>query len=87
MLANVGSDLWDWVTDVFGRIGELSNYWLALALALKTAESALIAVGWRNILTTAYPRSGLSYSHVLGAHRREERPSTQLHRRRPERRR
>jgi uncharacterized membrane protein YbhN (UPF0104 family) len=60
-------DLWDWVAGVFGRIGDVSIYWLLLALALKTAESAFIAVGWRNILRAAYPRSGLSFKTAWGA--------------------
>lgn len=59
--------LWDWVAGVFGRIGDVSVYWLLLALTLKTAESALIAVGWRNILRAAYPRSGLSFKTAWGA--------------------
>jgi uncharacterized membrane protein YbhN (UPF0104 family) len=67
ILANVASDLWGWVTDVFGRIGDMSIYWLVLALALKTAESALIAVGWRNILDTAYPQGGLTFRTAWGA--------------------
>ena len=61
------ADLWDWVAGVFGRINDVSIYWLLLALALKTAESALIAVGWRNILRAAYPRSGLSFKTTWGA--------------------
>jgi uncharacterized membrane protein YbhN (UPF0104 family) len=60
-------DLWDWVAGVFGRIGDVSIYWLLLALALKTAESAFIAVGWRNILCAAYPRSALSFKTTWGA--------------------
>ena len=67
LIANVGSDLWDWVTDVVGRIGDMSIYWLMLALVLKTAESALIAVGWRNILDTAYPEGGLTFRTAWGA--------------------
>jgi uncharacterized membrane protein YbhN (UPF0104 family) len=58
---------WDWIAGVFGRIGDVSVYWLVLALALKTAESAFIAVGWRNILRAAYPRSGLSFKTSWGA--------------------
>jgi hypothetical protein len=61
LLANVLGDLWNWVAGVFGRIGDLSIYWLVLALALKTAESAFIALGWRNILRAAYPHGGLSF--------------------------
>jgi uncharacterized membrane protein YbhN (UPF0104 family) len=61
------ADLWDWVAGVFGRINDVSVYWLVLALALKTAESAFIALGWRNILRAAYPRSGLSFKTSWGA--------------------
>jgi hypothetical protein len=52
---------------VFGRIGDVSPYWLLLALALKTGESALIGLGWRNILRAAYPRSALSFRTAWGA--------------------
>lgn len=61
------ADLWDWVAGVFGRINDISVYWLLLALALKTAESAFIALGWRNILRAAYPGSGLSFKTSWGA--------------------
>jgi uncharacterized membrane protein YbhN (UPF0104 family) len=65
--ADVLGDLGSWVGGVFGRIGDVSIYWLLLALALKTAESAFIAVGWRNILHAAYPRAGLSFKTAWGA--------------------
>ena len=45
--------LWNWVVGVVERIGDVSIYWLLLALALKTAESAFIGLGWRNILRAA----------------------------------
>jgi uncharacterized membrane protein YbhN (UPF0104 family) len=61
------ADLWDWVAGVFERIDDVSIYWLFFALALKTAESALIGVGWRNILRASYPRSGLSFRTAWGA--------------------
>ena len=64
---NVLGDLWDWVVGVFERIGDVSVYWLVLALALKTAESAFIGLGWRNILRVAYPRSGLSFKTAWAA--------------------
>ena len=67
MTANVLGDLWNWVTGVFGRIGDVSIYWLLLALALKTAESAFIGLGWRNILRAAYPQSRLSFKTAWGA--------------------
>jgi uncharacterized membrane protein YbhN (UPF0104 family) len=59
--------LWSWVGDVLGRIGDVSVYWLILALALKTAESALIGLTWRNILRAAYPGGGLSFKTAWGA--------------------
>src|SRR5262245_14379445 len=56
-----------WVGGVFERIGDVSIYWLVLALGLKTAESALIGLGWRNILRAAYPQSGLTFKTAWGA--------------------
>ena len=61
MLASVLGDLWNWVAVVFERIGDVSPYWLVVALALKTCESALIGLTWRNILRAAYPKSGLAF--------------------------
>src|SRR6266516_7240795 len=67
LFANVAGDLWNWVVGVFVRIGDVSIYWLVLALALKTAESALIGLSWRNILHAAYPGGGLSLKTAWGA--------------------
>jgi uncharacterized membrane protein YbhN (UPF0104 family) len=61
------ADLWHWAAGVFTRIDDISIYWLLFALALKTAESAFIGVGWRNILRAAYPRSGLTFKTSWGA--------------------
>ncbi len=61
------ADLGDWAAGVVERINDVSIYWLLFALALKTAESALIGVGWRNILRAAYPRSRLSFKTAWGA--------------------
>jgi uncharacterized membrane protein YbhN (UPF0104 family) len=58
--------LWNWLAGVFERIGDLSIYWLVLALALKAAESAFIGLGWRNILRAAYPKSDLSFKTAWG---------------------
>ena len=52
---------------MFGHIGDVSVYWLVLALALKTAESAFIGLGWRNILRAAYPKANLSFKTAWGA--------------------
>ena len=58
---------WDWVAGVLGRIGDVSVYWLVLALALKTAESAFIGLTWKNILHAAYPHSKLTFKTSWGA--------------------
>jgi uncharacterized membrane protein YbhN (UPF0104 family) len=57
----------DWVADVVHRIGDVPVYWLVLALALKTIESALIGLTWRNILRAAYPKADLSFKTAWGA--------------------
>jgi hypothetical protein len=61
LLANLLGDLWDWVVGVVRRVADVHVGLLILALALKTAESAFIGLGWRNILRAAYPRSDLSF--------------------------
>jgi uncharacterized membrane protein YbhN (UPF0104 family) len=66
-MADVLDRLWEWVVGVVDRIGDLSVYWLLLALLLKTTESALIGLGWRNILRAAYPHSDLSFKTAWGA--------------------
>jgi uncharacterized membrane protein YbhN (UPF0104 family) len=66
-MAGLLGQFWDWVVGVFERIGDLSLYWLLLALLLKTAESALIGLGWRNILRAAYPQAKLSFKTAWGA--------------------
>jgi uncharacterized membrane protein YbhN (UPF0104 family) len=58
---------WHWIVGVVERIGQVSVYWLLLALVLKTAESAFIGLGWRNILRAAYPESRLSFKTAWGA--------------------
>jgi uncharacterized membrane protein YbhN (UPF0104 family) len=67
LLAGVLGHFWGWLTDVVARIGDVSFYWLLLALALKTGESAFIGLGWRNILDAAYPRANLPFKTAWGA--------------------
>lgn len=67
MLATVQGDLWNWVSGVFERIGDVSPYWVVLALGLKTCESALLGLTWRNILRAAYPKGNLSFKTAWGA--------------------
>ena len=61
MLANVLGDLWGWIAEVVGRIGDMSVYWLVLALGLKTVDSGFIGLAWRNILRAAYPGSNVPF--------------------------
>jgi uncharacterized membrane protein YbhN (UPF0104 family) len=67
VLASVLGDLWNWVAGVFERIGDVSPYWLVVALALKTCESAFIGLTWRNILRAAYPKGGLAFRTAWAA--------------------
>ena len=65
--ASVFGDAWHWVVHVFVRMADISPYWLVLALALKTGESALIGLAWRNILRASYPQSGVPFKTAWGA--------------------
>ena len=65
--------LWHWTAGVFAHIGDISAYWLVLALALKTCESALIALAWRNILDAAYPKAKVPFRTAWAALRAERR--------------
>jgi uncharacterized membrane protein YbhN (UPF0104 family) len=67
LVATVLGDLWNWVSGVFERIGDVSPWWIVLALALKTCESALLGLTWRNILRAAYPHGNLSFKTAWGA--------------------
>jgi uncharacterized membrane protein YbhN (UPF0104 family) len=66
-LASVPGDVWHWVARVGERIADISPYWLALALALKTTESAFIGLVWRNILRASYPGSNVAFKTAWGA--------------------
>src|SRR5512133_4106146 len=59
--------LWQWTAGVVAQIGDVSAYWLVPALALKTCESALIALSWRNILDAAYPKAKVPFKTAWGA--------------------
>jgi len=58
---------WHWVEHVAARVADISPYLLVLALALKTAESALIGLVWRNILRASYPQGGVRFKTAWGA--------------------
>jgi uncharacterized membrane protein YbhN (UPF0104 family) len=66
-LATVLGGVWHWVVHVVERMGDISPYWLVLALTLKTGESALIGLVWRNILRASYPKSRVRFKTAWGA--------------------
>ena len=70
-----------WIADVVERIGDVSPYLLVLALALKTGESGLIGLAWRNILRASYPESEVRLRRPGARHRAAPR-STRSSRRR-----
>jgi uncharacterized membrane protein YbhN (UPF0104 family) len=57
-----------WVREVFDQVGSISLPLLLLALTFHSCETVLNALAWRNILRRAYPASGVSFRHVLGAY-------------------
>jgi hypothetical protein len=65
-LATVLGGVWHWVVHVVERMGDISPYWLVLALTLKTGESALIGLVWRNILRASYPKSRVRFKTAWG---------------------
>jgi uncharacterized membrane protein YbhN (UPF0104 family) len=67
LFASVPGNVWQWVVHVVERMGDVSPYWLVVALALKTGESALIGLVWRNILRASYPGSGVQFKTAWGA--------------------
>ena len=67
LLVAVLGGLRHWIAEVVERIGDLSPYLLVLALALKTGESGLIGLAWRNILRASYPESEVRFKTAWGA--------------------
>jgi uncharacterized membrane protein YbhN (UPF0104 family) len=67
LVAAVLGDVWHWTVRVFERMGDVSPFWLVLALVLKTGESACIGLAWRNILRASYPKSGVRFKTAWGA--------------------
>ena len=53
---------------VADRLGSASLVLLAVAVLLHVARVVARARAWHNIVTTAYPASGLRYRHSLGAY-------------------
>jgi Lysylphosphatidylglycerol synthase TM region len=53
------SQLWDAMTSVSVPL-------LVLGIVLQTAQTALVALAWRNILRASYPEGGVRYRTILG---------------------
>lgn len=67
-MGDVLDDVAGWFARVAEELGQVSIGLLLLALALMTAQYALDALAWRNILRAAYPAGGVRYPSVFGAY-------------------
>jgi uncharacterized membrane protein YbhN (UPF0104 family) len=66
MPATVLGDVGDWIARLVGHLDDVEPYWLVIALALKTGESAFIGLTWRNILRASYPRANVAFKTAWG---------------------
>jgi uncharacterized membrane protein YbhN (UPF0104 family) len=67
VLFTIVVEAWGWASSVPARVGDVPPTLLALGLALRTAESALGGLVWRNILRAAYPTSRVAFKTAWGA--------------------
>jgi hypothetical protein len=67
LLFTVVVEVWGWASSVPDRVGDMPPTLLALGLALRTTESALLGLVWRNILRAAYPTSRVAFKTAWGA--------------------
>jgi uncharacterized membrane protein YbhN (UPF0104 family) len=54
-----------WLESLWDNLTAVSLPLLILGLAFQTAQTALVALAWRNILRAAYPEGGVRYRSVL----------------------
>ncbi len=67
LLLTVVVEVWGWASSVPDRVGDMPPTLLALGVALRTAESALLGLVWRNVLRAAYPQSRVAFKAAWGA--------------------
>src|SRR5262245_62721548 len=55
----------DWFQSLWDELTSISVSLLILGLAFQTAQTAFVALAWRNILRAAYPDGGVRYRQTL----------------------
>jgi len=56
----------DWLSQLWDTLTSVSVPLLILGLVFQTAQTALVALAWRNILRASYPEGGVNYRATLG---------------------
>jgi uncharacterized membrane protein YbhN (UPF0104 family) len=56
----------DWLSQLWDTLTSVSVPLLVLGLVFQTAQTALVALAWRNILRASYPEGGVRYRKILG---------------------
>ena len=56
----------DWLSQLWDTLTSVSVPLLVLGLAFQTAQTAFVALAWRNILRASYPEGGVRYRTILG---------------------
>ena len=56
----------DWLSQLWDTLTSVSVPLLVLGLAFQTAQTAFVALAWRNILRASYPEGGVTYRTTLG---------------------
>jgi uncharacterized membrane protein YbhN (UPF0104 family) len=56
----------DWLSQLWDTLTSVSVPLLILGLVFQTAQTALVALAWRNILRASYPDGGVNYRSTLG---------------------
>jgi uncharacterized membrane protein YbhN (UPF0104 family) len=56
----------DWLSQLWDTLTSVSVPLLVLGLAFQTAQTAFVALAWRNILRASYPEGGVTYRATLG---------------------
>src|SRR5271156_1145980 len=56
----------EWLQELWDTLISVSLPLLILGLAFQTAQTAFVALAWRNILRAAYPNGGVNYRQTLG---------------------
>ena len=67
LLQLAGIDVWDWFTQLWDTVTEISIGYVILGCLFQGAQTMLTALGWYGILRYAYP-GGVTYMPVLAAY-------------------